>query len=67
MRMLPQKHKESRAEICIAFTRHTENTGEEFLKHILSCAGTRIHHCKLNSNEAVCLMESFEFASEEEV
>jgi hypothetical protein len=67
MRMLPQEHKKRRAEICIGFTRHSENRGEEFLKHILSCDGTWIHHCKLNSNEVVHLMESFEFAREEEV
>jgi hypothetical protein len=33
----------------------------------VSCDGTWIHHWKLNSDEAVHLMESFEFASEKEV
>jgi hypothetical protein len=31
MRMLPQEHKERRAEICVEFARHCENTGEVFL------------------------------------
>jgi hypothetical protein len=31
MRILPEDHKERRSEICIAFTRHSENKGEGFL------------------------------------